>query len=290
VLRTASLADLVKELHETFNPEDPVPYRVPDDQALVAQLMFLGESPAFERFTDRALSRVLVLAYLRNDDSARVGPLLRHTEAWLAAHPPPDGVRVLVAGGVGPTILAVNEHTTRGKMLNMLVVLGVIYGISSLVLGSPLGGIFVVSPILLTVAMLFGILGWSGIRLDMGSATIIAMAAGIGADYAIYFLYRLREERQRLESDEAAFGAALHSSGRAVLFVATSIGAGFAVMALSRFPGVRLFGVLMPVAMLGACLASLSIMPVLVRRIRPAFVFGEPGTAPGPTVRRAAGG
>ena len=71
----------------------------------------------------------------------------------------------------------------------------------------------------------------------MGSASIIAMAAGIGADYAIYFLYRLREEHQRSRDDAAALGAALQTSGRAVLFVAASIAAGFAcmgVVALSR--------------------------------------------------------
>src|SRR5205823_12715138 len=98
---------------------------------------------------------------------------------------------------------------------------------------------FVVSPIALTVVMLCGVLGWSGIRLDMGSASIIAMAAGIGADYAIYFLYRLREERARLASDTAAVAAALHTSGRAVLFVAASIGAGFAVMGFSGYLGLR---------------------------------------------------
>ena len=137
--------------------------------------------------------------------------------------------------------------------------------------------------------MLFGFLGWTGIRLDMGSASVIAMAAGIGADYAIYFLYRLREERARLESDEAAVEAALHTSGRAILFVAASIGAGFAVMAFSRYPGMRLFGILMPLAMATSCLAALSIMPVLVLRSRPAFVFGTtstplPGAAPGRAV------
>src|SRR5262249_28734147 len=137
VLRTASLADIVKSLHKTFNSDDPHPYRVPDDQELLAQLMFLGESPAFERFTDRGLSTVLVGAYRRDDDSARVGPLVRHVEDWVAAHPPPVGVHVLIAGGVGPTVLAVNEHTTRGKLLNMLVVLCVIYGVSSLMLRSP---------------------------------------------------------------------------------------------------------------------------------------------------------
>jgi predicted RND superfamily exporter protein len=103
------------------------------------------------------------------------------------------------------------------------------------------------------------------------------MAAGIGADYAIYFLYRLREERARLSSDEAAFDVAMHTSGRAVLFVAASIGAGFAVMGFSKYLGLRLFGILMPTAMVISCLAALSIMPVLVLRARPTFVFGPAG-------------
>jgi hydrophobe/amphiphile efflux-3 (HAE3) family protein len=275
VLRTASLADLVKTLNRTFNPDEPHADRVPDDQELLAQLMYLGDSPAFERFTDRALAKSLLVAYLRDDDSARVGPLVRRAEAWVAAHPPPDGVKVLIAGGVGPTVLAVNEHTTHGKLLNTLVVLLAIYLVSSIVLGSARAGLYVVCPIVATVAILFGVLGWTGIRLDMGSASIIAIAAGIGADYAIYFLYRLREERARLPSDSAAVAAALHTSGRAVLFVAASIGAGFAVMAFSGYLGLRLFGTLMPIAMGVSCLAALSLMPVLVLRARPAFVFAR---------------
>ncbi len=285
VWRTASLADLVKALHKTFNREDATPYRLPDSQELVTQLMFLGDSPAFERFTDRKWAKALLMLYLRTDDSALVGPLVRRAQAWVAAHPAPAGVRVVIAGGAGPTILAVNEHTTWGKLLNMLVVLATIYVVSSLVLRSPLGGFYVVTPIALTVVLLFGLLGWTGIRLDMGSASVIAMAAGIGADYAIYFLYRLREERARLHDDEEALRAALHTSGRAVLFVASSIGAGFAVIGFSRFLGMRLFGTLMPAAMAVSCLAALSIMPVLVMRTRPRFIFG-PETAPAPEVLR----
>ncbi len=275
VLRTASLADLVKTLHKTFNADDPTPYRLPDDQQLVSQLMFLGDSPAFERFMTRGQDKSVVLAYLRNDDSARVGPLVRHMQAWVDAHPAPDGARVLIAGGAGPTVLAINEHTTYGKLLNMLVVLIVIYAVSSLIMRSAAVGLYVVSPIVLTVFVLFGALGWTGVRLDLGSASVIAMAAGIGADYAIYFLFRLREEHRRGGDDVHAVTAALMTSGRAVLFVATSIGAGFAVMAWSPFLGMQLFGTLMPAAMALSCLASLTVMPVLILRRRPRFIFGE---------------
>jgi uncharacterized protein len=280
VLRTASLADIVKKLHETFASDAPDPYRIPDDQELVSQLMFLGDSPAFERFTDRAYEKAVVSAYLRDDDSARVGPLVRNLERWAAAHPAPDGVKVLIAGGAGPTILAVNEHTTYGKLANMLVVLLAIYAVSSTIMRSAAGGLYVVCPIVVTVFLLFGVLGWTGVRFDMGSSSVISMAAGIGADYAIYFLYRLREERRQRTDDAQAFSVALRTSGRAVLFVAASIGAGFAVMAWSPYLGMRLFGGLMPLAMLLSCLAALSIMPVLVLRTRPRFIYGPASAAP----------
>jgi predicted RND superfamily exporter protein len=275
VLRTASLADLVRTLHKTFNPEDPTPYRIPESQELVSQLIFLGESPAFERFTDRSYEKGLLVAYLTSDDSALVGPLMKRVERWLEQHPAPEGVRVLVAGGAGPTVLAVNEHTTVGKLLNTLVVLFTIYWVSSVVLRSAVGGLYVITPIVVSIVLLFGTLGWLGIRLDMGSATMIAMAAGIGADYAIYFLYRLREEHLRRDSDDEALAVAMATSGRAVLFVAASIGAGFAVMAVSRFLGMRLFGTMMPLAMLYSAFSALTLMPVMVMRRRPKFVFGD---------------
>ncbi len=275
VVRTASVADIVKTLHATFNGEDATPYRLPDTQELASQLVYLGESPAFERFVDRAQSRSVVTAYLRSDDSALVGPLVRHVQQWLIANPPPDGEQVLVAGGAGPTVLAVNEHTTYGKLLNMLVVLAVIYLVSSVIMRSAAVGLYVVTPIVITVVVLFGALGWTGVRLDMGSASIIAMAAGVGADYAIYFLFRFREERRRLGDDAQAVGAALQTSGRAILFVASAIAAGFACMAWSPYLGMELFGTLMPAAMLISCLAALTLMPVLVLRLRPRFIYGE---------------
>jgi hypothetical protein len=281
VWRTASLVDIVKIMHKIFNSDAPDPYRLPDDQQLTSQLVFLGSSPASERFLDREYSKSLLIAYLRDDDSARVGPLVERAQAWVAAHPPPPGVRVLIAGGVGPTILAVNEHTTHTKVLNILLVLAVIYLVSSLVLRSPTSGLYVITPIAASVALLFGFIGWAGIRLDMGSASILAIAAGVGADFAIYFLYRLREEHNRASDDAAALHATLQTSGRAVIFVAASIGAGFACIGLfSRFLSLWLFSTLMPITMAISCLAALSLMPVLVLRTRPAFIFGTPAAKP----------
>lgn len=273
VWRTSSLVDLVKAIHQTFNSQSPDPYRIPDDQQMLSQLMFFGESTAFERFTDRAHSRGLVIGYLRDDDPAKVGLLVRHLREWLEGNPPPDGFEVKLAGGTGAVVLAVNEDTIHGKMVSLLIVLAAIFLISSWIFRSWLGGVYVCTPIVLSIVMLFGLLGWSGIRFDVGSASVIALAAGVGADYAIYVLYRFQEENARSQDDAEAIHRTLQTSGRAVVFVAVSIGSGFAVMASSTFLGLRLAGILIPWAMLVSCAAALSVLPVMVLRSRPAFLY-----------------
>jgi hypothetical protein len=57
-------------------------------------------------------------------------------------------------------------------------------------------------------------------------------------------------------------------------------------MAISPYLGMRLFGGLLPLAMIISCLAALSIMPVLVLRTRPRFISAGPSRPP-PCRRRS---
>src|SRR4029077_10256940 len=93
--------------------------------------------------------------------------------------------------------------------------------IASILLRSLLGGLLVVLPLALTVAVNFGVMGLLGIPLDAVTSAISAMAVGIGADYAIYVLFRIREELGRDGDLDAAIGRALATSGKAVFFVST---------------------------------------------------------------------
>ena len=81
----------------------------------------------------------------------------------------------------------------------------------------------------------FGVMGLFGIPLDGLTSAISAMAVGIGADYAMYFLFRIREELQGGVPLEAALGRALMTSGKAVLFVSSAIAVGYATLCLSSF-------------------------------------------------------
>ncbi len=274
VARTASLAGLVKKLNAVFTPEHR--FELPADPALTAQLLFLGRGPAFERYVDRADTRTVLWAYLRSDapgEVKRVVELARREASALAL---PPGAALRVAGGHGPMELAVEERVTRGKILNVAVLLAVIYLLSSLVLRSPAAGVFVILPLVLAVALTVGIIGWAGLRFDLISASVVAVGVGIGADYAIYVLYRLREEQAAGATLEEALVRALDTSGRAVLFVALSIALGFTVLSFSAYRAFQLAGLLTPAAMLASCAAALTVMPAALLAVRPAFIRARP--------------
>jgi predicted RND superfamily exporter protein len=269
--RTSSIADVIRRTYEVFAPDEAAkgPPSSPD---LLAQLFFLGDSPAFERFVDRAYSHSVVSGYLNREDSGLTRRVINRLEKYLADHPP-QTIHVSLAGGVGPTLLAINEDTVRGKILNIAIVLGVIFAIASILLRTPLGGAYVTAPLAMALIVNLGMFSWLGIAFDLGGASIAAIGVSIGADYAIYFLYRLREEFRRSGMIEEALTAAMETSGRAVLFVALAISAGFAIYSISDFYSFHIVGFFVPLTMLVSCLTALTLLPALVLLVRPQFIF-----------------
>jgi hypothetical protein len=115
--------------------------------------------------------------------------------------------------------------------------------------------------------------GWTGIRLDIGTAAVSAMAVGVGADYAIYVIYRLREEiRQHGDSDKG-LRTTLGTAGKAVIYVALAVGAGYSILMLTGFGMHARLGFLVAIAMAVSCLGAIVILPAMLYAIRPGFVF-----------------
>ncbi|HVM96917.1 MAG TPA: MMPL family transporter, partial [Candidatus Acidoferrales bacterium] len=180
---------------------------------------------------------------------------------------------------VGPTLLALNDYTVKGKLLNILVVFTVIYLIASLLLRTLFGGAFVTAPLVMALVVNLGVFSWLRIAFDLSGASIAAIGVGIGADYAIYCLYRLREEFRRSGVIEEALAVMMATTGRAVVFVALAISAGFGVYLFSDFYAFRILGLFVPLTMMISCLTALALPTALVVVLRPRFIFGTDGTS-----------
>jgi len=98
------------------------------------------------------------------------------------------------------------------------------------------------------------------------------MAIGIGADYAVYFLYRVREELQRTGDLRAAIATALTTSGKAIAYVATAVAGGYLCLALSLFKVHVLLGVLVALTMVVSCAATVALLPAVILLVPPRFL------------------
>ena len=141
-------------------------------------------------------------------------------------------------------------------------------------LRSILGGVFVLLPLGLAVVVNLGIMGWSHTWLDMTTAAITAMGISIGADFAIYLIFRVREEAATAASLEAAVRAGLRTSGKAIFFVSSAVALGYLVLPFAGFSIWTRLGILTAVIVSVSAVATLTMIPSLALLGRPRFLTG----------------
>jgi len=166
------------------------------------------------------------------------------------------------------------------KIINTAQMALVIFLVTSLVLRSLVGGLLVVTPVLIIVLMNFGAMGWLGIPLDMGTATTASMAIGIGADYELYLMYRFREELSRGADVTRAMEHSLLTSGKAIVFVALAIGGGYAVLFTSDFAFYSRLAAAVIMTMVISALSAVIFLRALMLAFKPRFIFGERAQRP----------
>jgi predicted RND superfamily exporter protein len=273
--KTQSLADFLKKMNRAMHADDPAFDGLPESRELTAQYLLLysmsGDPGDFDTYVDYEYRSAVVWAYLKTDSTAYIERIISDLRTIVPQHFPPE-YTVRVGGGMAQGA-ALNDVMVRGKLLNIGVIATSIYLISSLVLRSALAGVFVLIPLVLAVIANFGIMGWTGIRLDIGTAAVSAMAVGVGADYAIYVIYRFREEMRRHGDPDKALLTTLGTAGKAVVYVALAVGAGYSVLMLTGFGMHARLGFLVAVAMAVSCLAAIVILPSMLYAIQPGFVF-----------------
>ena len=114
------------------------------------------------------------------------------------------------------------------------------------------------------------------LRLALEKARAVAQAhpraVGIGADYAVYFIFRVREEFERTGDLREATATALVTSGKAIAYVASAVAGGYLCLALSGFKVHVLLGVLVALTMLTSSAATVAFLPTVLLRATPRFL------------------
>jgi hydrophobe/amphiphile efflux-3 (HAE3) family protein len=287
---TLSLVDMLTQINRGMNGGGESEAVLPDNADLISQYLLLysmsGEPGDFDGLVDYPYRNAIIQAFVKTDSSAFVAAIDRDIAPVIKANFP-DSVTVRLGGSV-TTPTAMNEVMVSGKIKNIAQILIVVFAVSSLLFRSWRLAALILVPLLLTIAAVFGIMGLAGIPLQIATATMAALAVGIGADYAIYFAWRLREELRTEPDEVTAIRATYRSAGKAVLFVATAVGGGYAVLMASIGFNIHFWlGLLTMASMFTAATSSLTLFAALLLTTRPRVIFGEAGAAPATSALKA---
>ena len=179
----------------------------------------------------------------------------------------------LTRAGMASVLKQMEDELTPTQLKSLLMTLVFVAIVLALLFRSPVAGGLLLVPLLVTIIVNFGVMGYAGIGLDSFTAMIASIAIGLGVDYAIHFAHRFRREMRANEQDaRRALDSTLATSGVAIGVNALSVGLGFLVLLAAGGQHIQRFGGLASLTMLLAAGLTLTVLPALFLWLRPRFL------------------
>jgi uncharacterized protein len=184
--------------------------------------------------------------------------------ALLAQSGAAGGALAVQGGGYLPLYVRIIDYVVQGTVIGLALAFGLVFLVLGLWLRSWRLLAAAVPANLFPVILVFGVMGWAGTPLDIATATVGAIVLGIAVDNTVHFLFRFRHERAAGRDPVAAVAATARETGRAMTFTTLVLAVGFGVMMASGSASVAAFGLVMMLAVLGALVADIALLPALL--------------------------
>ncbi|MCA9489100.1 MAG: RND family transporter [Myxococcales bacterium] len=275
---TMSIATVVRKMNQAVSGGDPEQAKIPDSKEAIAQLFLLysmgGSSEDFERMVDFDFEHAVVTARINSLSTTEIKAVVDEIHADVLSDFKDDKV---VVGGFGTVFSDLVDAVVSGQVSSLTLSIAVVAVLDAIVFGSIGAGLWSIVPLLVAVPMLFGLMGYAGIELNVVTAMLSSIMIGVGVDYTIHYLWRYRELRRTGMSPEESVIETMNSVGRGILFNALSVVFGFSILFLSNFLPVRFFGFLVVVSIGGCLVAAFLLLPSLCVAFRPGFAEPKKG-------------
>jgi predicted RND superfamily exporter protein len=220
---------------------------------------------ALDRFVTPDGRHARVTLFVRHGGYEAIGRISGAAAALAGRLLPPD--TGIAPTGQLPVLLALHRAllATLGRSLGLMIaVLAVLF---AFLLGSGRAVAAALVPALLPVLLVFGIMGWLGVPLDVATVMVASIVVGLAVDDTIHLLAGSRARAAEV-GERAAVAERIERTSPALLLTGGILVAGFAVCGRSGFAPVARFGLLSALAIALAVAAALLLLPALFARGR----------------------
>jgi len=256
---TQSVADLIEQMNDAMLEGK----KIPDDRTKIEQLWFLLDGQdIMPQLVSEDLDRGIIQSKFASVENKEIEAFTKKMQQFIEENSN-ENCKIELTG-MPSVYVRLNDSLIKSQFSSLLIALVLVVLIVGLIFRSFSKGIYATIPIIATILVLFGFMGFTGIPLDIATVLVGSIALGIGIDYSIHFISGFNAHLKENGDAEKAIEKTLLSSGKAIIINVTSVAAGFLVLLFSQLVPLQNFGLLVAISMFGSGLGSLTLLPVIL--------------------------
>jgi hypothetical protein len=276
VRKTFSMARMLKDTNRVMHGNDQMYYRIPSDQTLTNQLMYLlsNANPEDRRsLVNDNYTKTHITVQVNNAGSFEYTQFFDDVkkdietqfEHLRESHP---DMQIRLAGAL-PMLYNLSQEMSEAQMDSFFLAIVVISCLMMITLGSMQGGLISILPNVIPALTTFGAMGLMGVPLDGDTLFIAPVIIGLAVDDTIHLIAHYRDSLLHGKDHELSIRETIKEVGQAVTFTTLILGLGFGVMAFSSYGGMSKIGVYGSLGIFTALLCDLFFLPALLTIFKP---------------------
>ncbi|HOO73449.1 MAG TPA: MMPL family transporter [Spirochaetota bacterium] len=263
VKKIVSVNPYLKKMNQEMYGGDPAKHILPETEDKINDYLLLY-SGDLEPVITSSHDKVRITVSMKRSSTQKIKEIKEFTEKFFSPAYLAENNCSLVITGYAYLYLVANTIMVNGQMSSLLFSIVIVFILIMLIFKKFVMSMIGLVPIILTIVVNFGIMGYTGITLNGATAMTSAVAIGIGIDYAIHFITWYRKEMNDTGDVSLSITRSIVQKGRGIFFNLFSVAAGFLVMCFSRFVPLIQFGLLISLSMLITGFGAVIIIPSIL--------------------------
>ncbi|MBE0650352.1 MAG: RND family transporter [Bacteroidales bacterium] len=256
---TQSVADLIEEMDDVMGEGK----KIPDSKVKIQQLWFLLEGQdIMSQLVNHDLNKGVIQSRFASTNSTDMEHFHDYMNQFIQKHST-DQCQIELTG-MPSVYVKLNTSLIRSQFTSLGLAILLVILIVALILKSFKKGLFAAIPILATIIILFGFMGFAHIALNIATVLVASVALGMGIDYSIHIITHFHNDLKSEQDIGKAIRETIGISGKAIIINVASVAGGFLVLLFSQIMPIQNFGLLVALSMIGSGFAALTILPLIL--------------------------
>ena len=269
VATSISIADVIKMMHKAVENNDPDYEVIPDTRGKVNNLFTLysmsGDPEDFESLVDYDYETGLITTLMRTVSTTEIARFVDEAEAFIDDEIDSD-LNISITG-ILVVFRDLVDKIVESSFISIFASIILICLIASIFFKRLIWGLIAVTPLISSVLLTFGLMGWVGIDFSHITAILSSVIIGVGVDFAIHYISQFKRITGRSKDYSKITNEVIDDVGYPIILDSASNMA-FGALIASTFIPIQQIGGLMVLAMVATSVGTLTLMASIIELLK----------------------